>query len=228
MYDHQQFITVMEASIPNRGYRPCRSNSVVDAEKAYGIPGGVLIIDWQENWGDSDFLEFNLGRYDHLNNMKSGEIAINRKTGELVGASGKVYAYGLTNKKWWDPDSYDGFIIEGYTEFDLDTDPKEYIRYATEDFQRAEDFINDKWTFASCTVNLFVMGRKTETDSLHGIESDSGQSYFIEVEDDLCAGCVYQFKKRLPAILSEMEEAIASLRTFSEKLQVYHDNQNLA
>lgn len=218
----------MEASIPNRGYLPCRSNSVIDAEKEHGIPGGVLLIDWQENWGDSDYLEFDLGRYDQLKNMKSGEIGVSRKTGELVGWSGKVYADGLTNKKWWDPDSYDGFIFESYTELDVDSDPEEYVRYATEDFQRAEDFINDKWTYASCTVNLFVMGKKTETDDLHGIESDSGQSYFIEVEQDLCAGCVYAFKKRLPEILSEMEEAIASLKAFSEKLQEYHANQNLA
>lgn len=69
---------------------------------------------------------------------------------------------------------------------------KEVVREAVmRDFQRLQDWCEDRWTWVAVIVSLLdVQGHTVVTQSLCGIESDSGD-YFAEVEQELIAGILH-------------------------------------
>jgi hypothetical protein len=91
-----------------------------------------------------------------------------------------------------------------------DVTQEERVKYILQDYERADDYSKNLWDYTGCIVTMFVDGLEVAAASLWGIESDSGDDYIHEVEQDLIAECK-----------SEAKTKAAALRDAANKLDEY-------
>lgn len=73
------------------------------------------------------------------------------------------------------------------------------IAYALEDWKRMERYGED-WNFVYCRVAIELNGVEVASDSLGGIESDSGDDHFAEVERDCIQTALASAKAQADAL----------------------------
>jgi hypothetical protein len=71
-----------------------------------------------------------------------------------------------------------------------------YHKYAKQDIRRIADYNKGHWCMTGVIVSLFLDGVEISHSSLWGIESDSDESHFTEVEQELIAECLSDAKKQ--------------------------------
>jgi hypothetical protein len=99
---------------------------------------------------------------------------------------------------------------------DVEAESKEdKIKYAIRDFERMEDANRGYWSPVGCIVTMYIEGEEVAYASLWGIESDSGDGYLKEVEEDLISECISDAKKNSAALAAHHMEVASKLTEYS-------------
>jgi hypothetical protein len=92
------------------------------------------------------------------------------------------------------------------------------IKYAIRDYERMEDSNRGYWSPVGCVVTMYIEGEEVAYASLWGIESDSGDPYLKEVEEDLIDECIRDARKNSAALAAKYRELADKLEKFDDPL----------
>jgi hypothetical protein len=87
-----------------------------------------------------------------------------------------------------------------------DVDKAERVKYILQDYERMEDGNRGFWSSVGCVVTMKIEGEEVAYASLWGIESDCGEDYTKEVEEDLISECISDAKKNSAALAAKYRE----------------------
>jgi hypothetical protein len=97
-----------------------------------------------------------------------------------------------------------------------DVDQAERVKYILQDFERMEDANRGYWSPVGCVVTMYIEGEEVAYASLWGIESDCGEDYTKEVEEDLIDECISDARKNSAALAAKYRELADKLDNLSE------------
>jgi hypothetical protein len=87
-----------------------------------------------------------------------------------------------------------------------DVEQSERVKYILQDYERMEDGNRGFWSTVGCVVTMYIEGEEVAYASLWGIESDCGDGYSKEVEEDLIDKCISDAKKNSAALAAKYRE----------------------
>jgi hypothetical protein len=96
-----------------------------------------------------------------------------------------------------------------------DVEQSERVKYILQDYERMEDANRGFWSSVGCVVTMFIDGEEVAYASLWGIESDCGDGYSKEVEEDLIDECISDAKKNSAALAAHHMEVASKLTEYS-------------
>ena len=103
------------------------------------------------------------------------------------------------------------FESDNYPDFD-----EQNAKYLTDDYKRMCDYNDGDWCMYGCIVTIKLDGNEVGEASLWGIESDSDDDYFEEVEEDLISQAKHGLDKAVRGMKEASDEAIAFLENGGE------------
>jgi len=149
--------------------------------------------------GDEGFVEIHVDDYEYDHESK------------LLAATASVTAVLARDLQTMCTNEYRYFENDNYPDIS-----EENAKYLVQDYERMCDYHKNYWSMLGCTVSAHLDGNEIRYDSLWGIESDSEDSYFEEVENDLIA----QVKEGLGKEVCELHEFTVEAMQFLKMKEV--------
>lgn len=115
-----------------------------------------------------------------------------------VEKNGLSYDIGWTVDDTFDPSEITGNRYEGET-------PEDRTKYLEQDNQRRADYEAHKWLMLFVAVTIRVNRKVVGEASLFGIESDSGDDYFREIEREMMDEAEADMRTTISRLMSESQ-----------------------
>jgi hypothetical protein len=163
---------------------------------------GLLLGEYTENeteWGDEQTIQT---KADELEE-DGMEVCWNYQDQEDGSTVHALYYWGYEIlardlRKTYERHAYKYFVpANSHKEDEITQD--ERVKYILQDYERAADYGNE-WYYTGCIVTMYIDGTEVAAASLWGIESDSGDDYIQEVEQELIDQCKNDARSKAAAL----------------------------
>jgi len=84
--------------------------------------------------------------------------------------------------------------------------------YLAQNYKRIEGLNTNDWWFLGCVVTVYSNNVEVGSDSLWGIESDSGDEYLREIEQDCISNALAQVESNSQKLIASAKAAIESVK----------------